>query len=260
MIVPVLSGFNLDTNKSPLQRGQQLKAWEDQQIPPYSTTSRTLASMGSPQCQTCGNWELAQELEVLLLWTPSPYSQGKQCRHLYIQHHVLEDRDKLNQIESTSELLISPPLACSSLPSQFLLKHGTHWNAILWIETSKVSLEWPGMYQNVHFERSPPFSKDCSVMSGKYLEKHNYASLLLILCHEKVQSENSRGWCFAGSVSSFSRKTPSSVIFASPSGKFCKDFCRTQEKHQAAETRKDQERLYGFVWKCWVNIPNEIAI
>eukprot|EP00438_Fugacium_kawagutii_P024855 Skav207482 [mRNA] locus=scaffold2519:8734:10009:+ [translate_table: standard] len=34
---------------------------------------------------------------------------------------------------------------------------------------------------------SPPFSKDCSVMSGIY---------------------------FAGSVSSFSRKTPSSVIFA----------------------------------------------
>mmetsp|Transcript_19909 Transcript_19909/g.32492 ORF Transcript_19909/g.32492 Transcript_19909/m.32492 type:complete len:211 (-) Transcript_19909:167-799(-) len=43
-----------------------------------------------------------------------------------------------------------------------------------------------GLFKST-FTISPPFSKDCSVMSGKY---------------------------FAGSVSSFSRKTPSSVIFA----------------------------------------------
>mmetsp|Transcript_73633 Transcript_73633/g.175583 ORF Transcript_73633/g.175583 Transcript_73633/m.175583 type:complete len:239 (+) Transcript_73633:56-772(+) len=43
-----------------------------------------------------------------------------------------------------------------------------------------------GLFRST-FAISPPFSKDCSVMSGRY---------------------------FAGSVSSFSRKTPSSLIFA----------------------------------------------
>ena len=52
---------------------------------------------------------------------------------------------------------------------------------------------------------APPFSKDCSVMSGIYLRHAT------CVCVEDLHEMHSY---FAGSVSSFSRKTPSSVILA----------------------------------------------
>ena len=82
---------------------------------------------------------------------------------------------------------------------------------------------------------SPPFSKDFSVMSGKYLNEMDCIGVnpwnlwsTFPAQHCLLRPSYCKGPYFAGSVSSFSRKTPSSVIFA------CS--CNEVEQHEEAAT------------------------